>query len=341
MAAKKSSGITFDTLLKELKADRFSPVYFLHGDEPYYIDLLSNYFEQKVLDETEKAFNLSVLYGRDIDHLAVIDQARRFPMMSRYQVVVIREAQYMRDLNQLEKYVENPAPETLLVICYKHKKLDKRTKFAKVLASKGILFESKRIYSNKIPGWITSYLKKKKLSIGIKEANLIAEYLGSDLAKISNELDKMILNIEVDQVSQDDIEKYIGISKDYNIFELQSALATKNTNKAYRILRYFIRDPKNHPMVLIISGLYNYFSKVYLLHGLGNASQREVMQALRLSNQYFVEEYRVAQRNYPRIKTEAVIRLLRDYDLRSKGVGNDHFTHEALLQEMIYRILAI
>lgn len=340
MAAKKS-GLTYDALLKDLKAEKFAPIYFLQGDEPYYIDLLSNYFEQKVLDETEKAFNLTVLYGRDIDHLAVIDQARRFPMMSRYQVVVIREAQYMRDLTQLEKYVENPAVETLLVICYKHKKLDKRTKFAKQLLSSGILFESKRIYANQIPGWITKYLKKKKLSIANKEANLIAEYLGSDLAKISNELDKMILNIEREDITQEDIEKYIGISKDYNIFELQAALGSKNANKAYRIIRYFIRDPKNHPMVLIISGLYNYFSKIYLLHGLGNASQREVMQTLRLSSPYFVEEYRLAQHNYSTAKTESVIRLLRNYDLRSKGVGNDHFSHDALLQEMIYRILAL
>ncbi|MBX2816133.1 MAG: DNA polymerase III subunit delta [Saprospiraceae bacterium] len=338
MAAK--SGITFSSLMKDLKQGSYKPVYFLHGDEPYYLDQIVHFFENKVLSEAEKAFNLSILYGRDVSHIQVVDQATRFPMMSEYQVVIIKEAQDMRDLQQLASYVSKPASSTLLVICYKHKRLDKRTKFAKAVGQNGILFESKKIYSNQVAPWIISYLKSKKYTIDQRSANLIAEYLGADLARIANELDKLTLNVQPGEITPASIEKYIGISKDHNIFELHAALATRDAKKAYRIIRYFINNPKNHPMVVIVGGIFNYFSKVYVVHGLGNAGDRDIMTALRLSSSFFVGEYRRAARAYNRTQCERVIRILREYDLRSKGVMNNHFSHEALLQEMIYRVLA-
>lgn len=339
MAAK--SGATYDGILKDLKAGNFSKIYLLHGDESFYIDSLVDYFENHVLEESEKAFNLSVFYGRDIEPKQVIDQASRFPMMSERQVVIIKEAQEMKDLRDLANYCARAPESTILVFCYKHKKFDKRTKLAKAIAQHGTVFESKRVYQNKIPGWITQYLKSRKYSIDQKAAILIGEYLGSNLTRIANELNKLILNLEPGPVSSADIEKYIGISKDHNIFELQTALALRDTHKSYRIIRYFIENPKNNPMVVIVSGLFNYFSKIFVLHGLGTGGDREIMSALKLSHTYFVAEYRRAAKAYNRRQCEKVIHILREYDLRSKGVNNDHFTHESLMQEMIYRILAV
>lgn len=338
MAAKK--GPSFESLMNDLKKGSYHPLYFLHGDESYFIDQLVTFCEEQILDESEKAFNLCVLYGRDCNHVTVIDQARRFPMMSPYQVVIVKEAQHMRDLADLEKYVASPSESTILVISYKNKKLDRRTKFAKAVAKHGIVFESKKLYANQVPGWINSYLSKRGYSIGPKDNQLISEYLGNDLSRITNELSKMMINLEGKLIDQSAIEKHIGISKDYNIFELQSALASRDASRSYRIIKYFIQNPKNHPMVLLLGGLYSYFSKIYILHGLGRVPDRAVMQALKLSSPYFVAEYRTAAKKYSRQQTEKVIRMLREYDLRSKGVDNDHFSHEDLLQEMIYRILA-
>lgn len=334
--------MTYDQILKELKAKKYRPIYFLHGNESYYIDQLADYFEHQILDETEKAFNLTILYGKDIDHKQVVDQARRFPMMSSHQVVIIKEAQSMSGLPQLQTYIENPLDTTILVICHKHKKFDGRTKLANVIKKNAVLFESKKPYDNQMPAWVTSYINGIQLKIGPKEAALIAEYLGNDLGKVANELDKLAINLPKGHtVTIDNIQEHIGISKDYNIFELQDALTARNHTKTYQILSYFQANPRNNPLVMVVATLFAFFSKVYLMHALQQSPDREVQKVLGLPTPYFVKDYRKAAQKYNRRQTEKIIHLLKIYDLKAKGVGNASFTDQALMQEMMYHILSV
>lgn len=332
--------MTADSLIKDLKNRKFAPVYLLHGPEPYYIDQVTEYFEDHILDETEKSFNLSILYGKETEFKVVVDHARRFPMMSEYQVVILKEAQSMKDLAELETYVKNPAPTTIFVICYKHGNLDGRTTFAKLLKETAVVFESKRIYDNQMPAWISDLLESRGFKIGPAEAALIADYLGADLSKVANEIEKLALNLpQGHKINKDDIEKYIGISKDFNVFELQDALGTRNKEKAYRIIQYFMSNPKNNPLIVVVATLFGYFSKIYLMHFLQNSPDREVQKSLGLSNTFFVKNYRAAAKSFNRTQTEKIIHLLRIYDMKSKGVGRDSFSEEAMMQELIYKIL--
>lgn len=334
--------MTADNLIKDLKGRKFHPVYLLHGQEPFYIDQITEYFEDHILDESEKSFNLSILYGKETDFKTVVDNARRFPMMSEYQVVILKEAQSMKDLSELETYVKNPSPSTILVICYKHNTIDGRTTFAKLLKEKAVVFESKKIYDNQMPGWITSHLETKGFKIGPAEASLIADYLGADLSKVANEVEKLALNVpQGHKINKDDIEKYIGISKDFNVFELQDALSARNKEKAYRIVQYFMSNPKNNPLIVIVATLFSYFSKIYLMQFLRNSPDREVQKSLGLSNTFFVKNYRAAAQSFTKLQTEKIIHLLRVYDMKSKGVGRDSFTEEAMMQELIYKILSV
>ena len=333
--------MTADSLIKDLKNRKFHPVYLLHGPEPYYIDEITDYFEDHVLDEGEKSFNLSILYGKETDFKTVVDNARRFPMMSEYQVVILKEAQSMRDLGELETYIKNPASSTIFVICYKHNTIDGRTSFAKLLKEKAVVFESKKIYDNQMPAWISGHLESKGFKIGPAESALIADYLGADLSKVANEIEKLALNLPPGhKVNKDDIEKYIGISKDFNVFELQDALGTRNKAKAYRIIQYFISNPKNNPLIVVVATLFSFFSKLYLMQFLKNSPDREVQKSLGLSNTFFVKNYRAAAQSFNRQQTEKIIHLLRVYDLKSKGVGRDSFSEEAMMQELIYKILS-
>lgn len=334
--------MTFEQILSSLKKKEFHPVYFLHGTEDYYIDAISDYVEKKVLSESERAFNQSILYGKESDHLAVIDQARRYPMMSKHQVIVLKEAQEMRSLKKLETYIENPTPSTILLICHKHKKLNLNTVFGKKLKAKSIVFESKPLYDNQVPDWVVRYLKGKKLSISAQTAGIVAEYLGTKLSKIVNELDKLALNLPAgSQVTPPHIEKYIGISKDYNVFELQKALTHRDILKANRITKYFAANPKKGPMPAVVSSLYNFFSKVYMLHFLRNLSDQEVLQALKLRSAFFLKEYRLAARNFNLHKTEQVLAILKEYDLKSKGVDyiSTGKTDGELFREMVWKLL--
>ena len=331
----------YEELLKELKTGKYQPIYFLHGNEPYYIDQLTQYFENKILSEAEKSFNLTILYGKDVDHKTVIDNTRRFPMMSSHQVVILKEAQHMKQLQDLDIYLENPLDSTILVICYKHQKLDKRTKFAKILQKYTVLFESNTLYDNQVPGWITNYLKSKSYTIKPDEAALISEYLGNDLSKISNELDKLMINLSKDKViTKNDIQTHIGISKDFNVFELQRALSERDLDKTYRIIHYFMSNLKNNPLVMVVAMLYSYFSKIYILHFLKNVPDREVQKSLGLSSPYFVKEYRKSSESFSKTQTEKIINILRTYDLKSKGVDRVNFSEQGLMQEMIYHILS-
>jgi DNA polymerase III subunit delta len=332
---------TFDNILSDLKKQVYHPIYFLSGDEPYYIDQISQYIQDNVLNETEKTFNLSVLYGKDAEVRNIIDSAKRFPMMSTYQVVIVKEAQELKNFENLAHYIEQPLKSTLLVICYKYKSLDKRKKIAKIIQKNGVYLESKKLYDDKLPGWISTHLSAKKYSIQPKAAALLGEFLGSDLSKISNELDKLIITLDENErtISPEHIEKNIGISKDYNIFELQAALGKKDVLKANRIINYFAENQKENHITKIISSLYFFFSKVLIYYWIKDKSKENVFRTLKLGNIYFVNQYVEAAGRYNPTKVIQVIEILRDYEMKSKGFeGNNHPAGE-LLKEMTFKIL--
>lgn len=332
--------MTFEQIMDTLKARNFRPVYFLHGKESYFIDQLSDYIERNVLTEAERSFNQTILYGKDTDYQTLRDIISRYPMMAERQVVILKEAQEMRTLPELATYLENPVPTTLLVICFKHKKFDGRTKFGKLVKKQTAMLETKPIYDNQMPDWISSYLKRKKLDISTNAAHLTAEYLGTDLSKVANELDKLAINVpKGTKVSIQHIQDNIGISKDYNVFELQKALGLRQILKANRIVNYFIANPKQHPLVMVIPALYNYFSKLYLLHHLRGAPDQEIQRTCGIGSSYFIKEYKAAVRQYPFPKTKEIISILSEYDLRAKGVNNHSADNGALLKELVFKIL--
>lgn len=332
--------MTYPQIIKELKAKKYAPIYLLHGTEPFYIDKISKYIEDNVLTEGEKSFNQTILYGKDTDHKTLIDTCSRYPMMASHQVVILKEAQEMRTLKELLPYIERPVHTTILVLCFKHKKFDGRTKFGKLVKQKALIFESKKLYDNQIPDWIQSYLKDKKLSISPANAALIAEYLGENLSKVSNELDKLAINLAPGtEVNEKHIQEQIGISKEYNVFELQKALGTRNVVKSNRIINYFISNPKKNPLVVVVGTLFNFFSKVYLTHFLKNSSEREMMEKLGVRHAFFLKDYKLAARNYPYQKSQNVISILKEYDLKSKGVDRVNATEGDLMKELVFKIL--
>jgi DNA polymerase-3 subunit delta len=332
--------MTFEEIFRQLNKKSYSPIYFLMGEEPYFIDRITEHIADHVLTEEEKTFNQMILYGGDTDVPTVINTARRFPMMASRQVVIVREAQNLDKIEDLIHYVENPLKSTLLVINYKYKKLDKRKKLFKALEKNSILFESRRLYDDKIPPWINSYLLSRGKKIEPKAAVILTEYLGNDLGKIANELEKLIivLKSEQDLITAADIERNIGISKDYNNFELNNALAQRNVLKANRIVQYFGANQKNHPLALTITSIYFFFSRVLRYHFLPDKSSRNVASALKIEP-FFIREYETAARNYTTAKTVRVISLLREYDLKSKGFGNVSAIPGELLKELIYKII--
>ena len=336
--------MSYQTIIKEVKKKQFAPVYFLHGAESSFIDLVADAIEKHALEEHERAFNQTILYGKESNHLQIVDAARRFPMMSERQLVILREAQEMRSLKDLLTYVEQPTPSTVLVICHKHKKLNLNSKFGKAIKAKAVVLDSKPLYDNQVPDWIADYLRSKKLSAGPAASELLAEYLGSKLSKVANELDKLALNIpEGSEVTQALIEEHIGISKDYNVFEFQKALGQRDVKKANRIVQYFIASPRKNPLPAVVGSLYNYFSKIYLYHSVARATEQEILSALGLRSSFFLREYRAAARNYPMSATQEVIYLLRQFDLKSKGVDYNATgkPEGELLKEMTWRILHV
>lgn len=334
--------MTHTDILKQLKEKQYQPIYFLHGTESYFIDLITSYIEHHVLEEAEKAFNQSVFYGKDVDHLQVVDAARRFPMMSPHQVVIIKEAQEMKGLKELKSYIEKPSQSTILVIAHKHKKMNLNSAFGKLLKKKAVVFESKKLYDNQMPAWIQAFLKNKKLKITLDAADLIAEYLGTDLSKVANELEKLAINLPAGtEIDKNHIEANIGISKDYNVFELQRALAQREILKANRIVNYFQSNPKKNPLPVVMGALYNYFSKIYMLHALKSVPEQELLSTLKLRSAFFLKEYRMAARNYPLPEVEKTMNLLKEFDLKSKGVGYISTGKDdgELLKEMVWKIL--
>lgn len=325
--------------MRDLKNKVYHPIYCLMGEEPYYIDKISDFIEHKVLDEAEKGFNQTVVYGNETEISAIIDSAKRYPMMSNYQVVMVKEAQNLKKIEELESYIDNPLDSTILVLCHKYKKIDSRKSFAKKMAQKGIVFESKKLYDNQIPEWISKYISKKKYTISPQATLMLAEFLGNDLSKIENEIDKTIINIpQGGEITKDAIEKYVGISKDFNFFELNDALSSKDILKANKIIQYFAKNPKDHPLVVCIGMLFGFFSKVLMYHFTQDKSQNNISATLKV-HPFTVKNYQLAGRNYTPKKTVEIIELLREFDLKSKGVENVSANDGELLKELTYKIL--
>ena len=354
--------MTYEQILTELKNKKYRPVYFLMGEEPYFIDIISDYIIDNVLTADEKEFNQAVLYGKDVDAGTIVDNAKRFPMMSDYQVVVVKEAQEIRNLvpgssdkdddedtpaikntdtrkSPLELYIEKPVPTTILVICYKYKKLDKRRAIYKLLDKNGAIFESAKLYDNQVPAWITGFLKKQGYTLTPIAAQLLNDYLGVDLSRIVNELSKLVINIPPGtQITEVHIEQNIGISKDYNTFELQKALGKRDILKANRIAIHFGLNPKENPILKTIPILFGYFSKLIQYHYLKDKSRDSLIRSLSISPS-FVGEYMDAAQNYTPAKLRKVVGLLREYDGKSKGIDNDSTNQGELLRELVFKIL--
>ncbi|MEZ5083322.1 MAG: DNA polymerase III subunit delta [Bacteroidales bacterium] len=331
--------MNFDQIINDLKNKIYYPVYFLAGEEPYYIDAISDFIEEHILSDTEKEFNQSVVYGRDTDVSSIIGMAKRFPMMANYQVVIIKEAQEVNDIEDLLPYIEHPLNSTLLVIDYKYKKIDKRKSFYKTVGKKGVLFESKKIYDNKVGEWITTYVGARGYRITPKAAMMFTEFIGNDLSKIVNEISKLFINLPPkSEINDVIIEQNIGISKDFNIFELQNAIGSRNIIKANQIVNYFAANPKENPLIKTISLLFSFFSKLLIYHQLDDKSRNNVAAALSI-NPFFVLDYQKAARNYNIQKLTGIISDLRDYDLRSKGVNNISTNDGELLKELMFKIL--
>lgn len=326
-------------IVSDIKSGLIKPIYFLMGEEPYYIDKISDFIEENILDEAEKGFNQTVMYGRDVSIEDIIGSAKRFPMMAERQVIIIKEAQDLsRTVEKLTSYAENPQPSTVLVINYKYKKLDKRKKLYKAIDKIGLIYDSKRLYENQVSDWIRRVLSGKKYQIEPKAAQMLVEFLGTDLSKISNELDKLMLILPKETIINDHhIEDNIGISKDFNNFELRKAVGEKNIVKANRIINYFSENPKNNPLVMTISLLNSFFTQLLMFHGLKDKSKSSVAKTLGVSP-YFVDEYFLAGRNYPMRKVAQVIAFLRDADVKSKGVGASQ-SNEDILKELLFKIL--
>ena len=326
-------------IVTDVQNGKIKPIYFLFGEEPYYIDKLSQFIEKNVLTEEEKGFNQMVLYGKEVGIDDIVGHAKRYPMMADRQVIIVKEAQELsRTIEQLVDYAENPQPTTVLVFCYKYKKLDKRKKLYKSIGKHGILFESKKLYENQVSEWLRKVLHGKGYSISHKAAIVLVEYLGTDLSRISKELEKLTLVLPKEsQITPADIEEHIGISKDYNNFELKKAIGEKNVLKATRIINYFAQNPKDNPFVLTVTLLHNFFSQLLQYHGLNDHSPKNVASALRV-NPYFVGEYQIAAKNYPMKKVSAIVSHLREMDLKGKGVGATGVPQADLLKELMTKI---
>ncbi|MEI7980359.1 MAG: DNA polymerase III subunit delta [Bacteroidota bacterium] len=339
MAGKND--ISFDQLLNDLKNKIYYPVYLLHGEEPYFIDALCDYMEQNVLNDLEKEFNQTIVYGKDSNIPTIISYARRFPMMANYHLLIIKEAQELDKIEELQSYVDNPLSSTILLLCYKYGKLDKRKALFKSIEKQGVAFESARLYDNKIPDWINNYVNKLHYTITPKASALLTEFLGSDLGKIVNEIRKLLINLAPGSaITEEDIEKNIGISKDYNVFELQKALAQKDIVKSNRIILHFAANPRENPLVKVIPILFSYFSKVLIYHYLPDKSRNSVAAALSV-NPFFVNDYQQAARSFPAGMAIQVISILREYDMKSKGVDNNalYAGDGELMKELIFKIL--
>lgn len=335
-------------IIKDLKAKKFKPLYLLQGEEPYFIDQVVDYIEHNVLSDGERGFNQTVLYGKDTDMATILTAAKRYPMMSDYQVIIVKEAQDLKwpkdgegagkEAEVVLNYFEKPLPSTILVFAYKYGTFDKRKKIYKTISKSGLVFQSDPVRDYKLAPWIEEFIKDKGYKIAPQAVALMAEYLGTDLSKIANEVEKLCLNISKETTIQTDhIQKNIGISKEYNVFELQKALASRNVLKCNQIVNYFAANPKANPMVMIMANLNGYFTKILKYHYLPN--KNDAAKELGVSP-YFIKDYEVAARTFNDAKTFQIISLLREYDLKSKGLDSTgNVTDGELMKEMIFKMI--
>lgn len=333
--------ITYEEIVRNLKNRVYAPVYFLMGEEDYYIDRIAEYIVDTVLNETEKEFNLSIIYGSDTDLPSIINTARRYPMMSDHQVVVIKEAQNLRNWDDLSFYLQKPMPSTILVICYKHGTLDRRKKVTAEIEKSGVLFESKKLKEAQLPGFISSYLKRKKVDIEPKAAELIAEFVGTDLNRMAGELEKLIITLPAGErrITPEHIERNIGISKDYNNFELKNALISKDILKANQIVKYFNDNPKNNPLQVTLSFLFSFFSNLMLAYYAPDKSDQGIATQLGLRSAWQAKDYSIAMHRYTGVKVMQIIGAIHTCDAKSKGVGNSSQSDGELLKELVFFIL--
>lgn len=326
-------------ILADWKKSRFKPVYWLEGEEEYFIDKLIHYAEHHLLPESEASFNLTVFYGRDASWPDVVNACRRYPMFAERQVVLIKEAQHMRDIDKLESYLENPLSSTVLVIGYKEKKLDSRRKFAKLIKEKGEILSIKKMYEKELREWTEELVKNKGLAIAPKALALLTDHIGNDLQRIENELEKLILNLgDRKAISEDDIEKYVGVSKEFNVFELQHALAAKDIAKALRIIQYFEANPKAGPIQLLIPSLYGFFSKVFMVFGAGSTDERTLAVTLGVPP-FSVKNYTAAAKSFGYPGVEKVLLLLHQYNLKSIGMGAVATDDASLMKELVMKMM--
>ena len=328
-----------EKIIADFKKGNYKPVYWLEGEEEFFIDKVVNYAEHKILSESEAGFNLSVFYGKDADWADVVNACRRYPMFSDRQVIVLKEAQAMRNIERLESYIDKPLHSTILVVAYKNKKVDGRTKLAKMLKDKGVVFTTKKLYDNELPEWTQQLIQSKGFTITNKALFLLIDHIGNDLSRLNNEIDKLALNLgERKQISEDDIEKYVGISKEFNVFELQQAVASRDLYKAMRIIQYFEGNPKAAPIQLILPSLYNFFSKVQMVHSLPSRDEKTAATAIGVHS-FFIKDYLQAAQRYNYAGTEKILLLLHQYNLKSIGIDDSGTSDAMLLKEMTVKII--
>jgi DNA polymerase-3 subunit delta len=329
-----------EKIIADWKKGNFKPIYWLEGDEPFFIDQVVHYAEHKILPEAEASFNLSIFYGKDADWSSVVNACMRYPMFAEKQVVILKEAQQMRDIEKLESYIDNPLASTIFVVSFKEKKVDGRSKLAKTLKSKGEMLSTKKMYDSQLPEWVNQMVASHKLTITPKALHLLVDHIGNDLSRLQNEVEKLAVNLAGRKnITEDDIEKYIGVSKDFNVFELQDALGKRDLAKTIRIIHYFEANPKAAPIQMILPALYNYFSKVFMLYSLPNITEQSAAAALGV-NPFFVKEYIATARRYDYEGIEKVLLLLHQYNLRSIGVHDAGTSDAGLLKELAVKMIA-
>lgn len=327
-------------ILDDWKKKSFKPIYWLEGEEEYFIDKVINYAEHNILPESEASFNLSIFYGKDANWADIINACRRYPMFAERQVVLLKEAQQMRDIEKLETYVENPLSSTVFVVSYKEKKLDARKKFTRLVKEKGVLVTTKKLYDREVPEWTQKLIQSKGLTITPKGLALLVDHIGNDLSRIENEIDKLSVNLgKRTGITEDDIEHYIGVSKEYNVFELQAALAAKDLARSMRIIQYFEANPKAGPIQLVLPSIYSFFSKVFMIFGAGTNDEKTIATAIGVPP-YFMKEYMQAARLYTYPGVERALLLLHSYNLKSIGVGSTSTEDASLMKEMIVKMMS-
>jgi DNA polymerase-3 subunit delta len=331
--------LSAEQIIHDWKKKIYKPVYWLEGEEEYFINEVMDFAEHKILPEEEKSFNLTIFYGKDADWTSVANACRRYPMFAERQVVLLKEAQQMRDIGKLEPYIMQPLDSTIFVVSYKDKKVDGRSKLAKLLKEKGELLSTKKMYDNQLPEWVTEFLQSVGLSIQQKALALLIDHIGNDLMRIKSEVEKIQINLgNRTMIDEDDVEKFVGISKEYNAFELQIALAKKDLAKSLRIIQYFDSNPKAAPIQLVLPTLYSFFSKVYMIFGIPGPDEKTAASVLGVSP-FFVRDYLTAAKNYGFAGTENALLLLHHYNLKSVGVGSINVEDASLLKELVAKLI--